>query len=557
MSVRHALVSAAARRWLRTVAWMLALGYGLACGWASPALASQNESTMLMDDGQLIYSSPSHVQQVMVGLRGLGLDTVKISVVWSLVAPDAKSRHKPKFKATNPNAYPNGAWDRYDRVVELAHELGMRVYFQITAPAPAWATTPGRDGRGTHPWSRVPNPQEFGQFVQAVGRRYSGSFIPAGGVQKPVITIPLTGIAIPLLGPSTQPTKVGALPPVRWWSIWNEPNEQGWLSPQFHQVNGRTTPWSPLQERNLIDAGYAGLSRSGHAGDTILIGDTSSGGAVHPVPFLRDLYCVGVRFNPLGGSSAQRLGCPTSGSRSSFVSAHPGLFHAAGYADHPYSFKQAPNSRNAPGLVTLYNLGVIERTIGRIFRTYGQGGSLPIYVTEWGYKTNPPNPYVRTTLGQQEAWLNEGEYMTWRLPFVRSFAQFELRDDKPRRQYRRGSQRYWSTFQTGLEFSNGNAKPSYRAFRIPIWVPWAHPGRAVTVWGQLRPADHAHAQSAVLEYRRSSRAKWSSLRTVQTANSEGFLLNHVRIAQPGMIRLAWRDPGSGAVDYSRTVKITR
>jgi hypothetical protein len=77
------------------------------------------------------------------------------------------------------------------------------------------------------------------------------------------------------------------------------------------------------------------------------------------------------------------------------------------------------------------------------------------------------------------------------------------------------------------------------------------------VWGQLRPADHAHAQSAVLEYRRSSRAKWSSLRTVQTANSEGFLLNHVRIAQPGMIRLAWRDPGSGAVDYSRTVKITR
>jgi hypothetical protein len=34
-----------------------------------------------------------------------------------LVAPDPASATKPKFDATDPNAFPTGAWDRYDTLV--------------------------------------------------------------------------------------------------------------------------------------------------------------------------------------------------------------------------------------------------------------------------------------------------------------------------------------------------------------------------------------------------------------------------------------------------------
>lgn len=51
-----------------------------------------------------------------------------------------------------------------------------------------------------------------------------------------------------------------------------------------------------------------------------------------------------------------------------------------------------------------------------------------MYLTEWGYKTNPPNPYTRTSPAQQAALINQGEYLTWREPYVRGLTQFLLVD---------------------------------------------------------------------------------------------------------------------------------
>ena len=47
------------------------------------------------------------------------------------------------------------------------------MYFQLTAPAPAWAVAPGKPTQG-YPWSQEPNPTDFNQFVEAVATRYSG-----------------------------------------------------------------------------------------------------------------------------------------------------------------------------------------------------------------------------------------------------------------------------------------------------------------------------------------------------------------------------------------------
>lgn len=552
-----------------THAWRYALAVGLTLGalaalWAAPgrALASPTQTSILMDDDQLIYASPAHVKSVMEQIAALGINTVKVSMVWSLVAPKASSTHKPSFNATDPNAYPPGAWTRYDTIVMLAQQLNLGVYFQLTAPAPAWAVVGGRIPAGGHSWSHEPNAKEFGQFAEAVGRRYSGTFVPPGAAKSgsPVSLPPLPSTLFNLNNPlssGTAPATPNALPRVRWWGLWNEPNEIGWLSPQTRTVDHRTVLYSPMLDRQLADAAYNGLVAGGHKGDTILVGETASGGQTQPLPFVRAFYCVGATYRPLRGSAAAALGCPTSGRPSTFVAQNPALFQS-GFAHHPYSFDQPPNVpfKTNPGIITLANLGRLGRALDYAFRSYGQPTGFPLYLTEWGYKTNPPNPFVHTTLTQQALWLNEGEYMTWRDPRVRALAQFLLVDDGPRQGATPGTLSYWSTFQTGLYYTNGRAKPSMAAFRIPIWVPVARTGRSVTVWGELRPAAHAGDQAAVLEFRATAAANWIDLRNVQTANPEGYIVAHVDIASPGQIRLGWYNAATDNVDYSRTVNIS-
>jgi hypothetical protein len=90
-----------------------------------------------MDDQQLIYSPPAHVVDTLRQIKALGIDQIKVPVVWSLVAPEPNSRRVPKFDATNPAAYPPGAWQRWDLLDYTAFQLGIDVYFQLTPPARA------------------------------------------------------------------------------------------------------------------------------------------------------------------------------------------------------------------------------------------------------------------------------------------------------------------------------------------------------------------------------------------------------------------------------------
>jgi hypothetical protein len=527
----------------------------LLCLLPARALASDTQESILMDDDQLIYASSSHVAQTLSQIASLGVDRIKVSVVWSLIAPNASSTQRPNFDASDPTAYPYGAWDRYDLIDRLAHQLGIGVYFQLTAPAPTWAVARGKPTQG-YTWSQRPNPTQFGEFAQAVGRRYSGSFVTNVPASEPTPSV--LGIPLALL-PSQAPTP-GApdpLPRVDYWGIWNEPNEGAWLNPQFRLGrHGVHLSVAPTLYRGLVDAAYGGLAAAGHAADTILIGETASGGTMLPTPFVRALYCVNSADLPLRGNAASQVSCPRSGSATSFLNAHPGLFQTSGYAHHPYSFDQSPaKPMPTPGLISLATLPGFERTFDRIFAAYGHAPGFPMYLTEFGYKSNPPNPFVRTSLGQQETYLNQGEYLAWKDPRIRALAQFLLVDDKPKAGAKPGSRKYWGTFQTGLEYSSGAPKPAYDAFRIPIWLPSAKPGSSVTVWGQVRPADHNTLQYAVLEYRSSDSSAWRTIREIQTASPQGYLLAHVAIPRAGQVRLAWLNPSSGNVDYSRTVLI--
>lgn len=240
--------------------------------------------------------------------------------------------------------------------------------------------------------------------MQAVGRRYSGSFAATVPQSEPQ----LSRLGIPVTVPGTHdaiPGQESTLPRVNYWGLWNEPNEGAWLNPQWRPgTGGGRIPVAPALPRGLVDASWRGLAASGHRTDTILIGETASGGITRPNEFVRALYCVDTAYRPLTGSAARAISCPASGDRASFLAAHPGQFGATGYAHHPYSYDRPPGVPRAdPALVTIANLHSFEHALDRTFSAYGQPGGLPIYLTEFGYRTRPPNPFVSTTLAQQAA----------------------------------------------------------------------------------------------------------------------------------------------------------
>jgi hypothetical protein len=506
----------------------------LAIALASPgsALASNRQEMILQDDAQLIYSDQAHVSEVLKGLTAIGVDRVRVSVVWQLVAPHASSSKRPKFNATNPAAYPNGVWARWDYLDRIAHQVGIQVYFQPTAPAPNWATTPLPIPQG-YRWSHDPNAQDYGQFVQAVATRYSGHYKVNGS----------------------------ALPRVSYWGLWNEPNIGGWMTPQWTKLkNGQFVQASPAIYRGMVDAAWSALVKTGHRDDTILIGETAAYGATHdgfaasmdPLVFMRALYCEGSNYQPLRGNAATEIDCPASGNRAAFVRANPALFEATGWAHHPYDFTNPPNfHRTDPNSATLSNLNRIETALDRSHRAYSQRTGTPIYITEWGVQSRKPDPFLPFSQAQQAEFLNEGEYMAWKDPQVASFAQFLLVDNAPNTQDTKGSQAYWSTFQTGLlTYPYDQPKPAYYAFVLPIWLPNPQHGPHVYVWAQIRPKS---SQVGYLQFEAQATSDWTIVAEVSSTNPEGFITTHVSLPSAGSLRLAWGGPDG--VMFSRTVQV--
>jgi hypothetical protein len=113
---------------------------------------------------------------------------------------------------------------------------------------------------------------------------------------------------------------------------------------------------------------------------------------------------------------------------------------------------------------------------GRISRGLG------IYNTEFGYQTNPPDPFIGTSPSRQAEILNTLEEFSYRFARLKSYSQYLLYDDPARTG---PAALRWAGFQTGLRFNSGAVKPSYDAYRLPISVKQQR--RGVRIWGRVRP----------------------------------------------------------------------
>ncbi len=501
--------------------------------------ASATQESMFQDDPLLVYAEPAAVARTMDRLKDLGVDRLRISVFWAVVAPDNDKQAKPAgFDGADPAAYPKGNWDRYDTIVRLAQERGLALNFNITSPAPVWATGSLKD-RPDLDKNYTPDPAEFGAFVRAVGTRYSGSYVaPAQASDAP-------------------------LPRVSYWTVWNEPNQPGWLTPQSIEdprAPGRFVEAAPQIYRALLDQMFASLTATGHAQDTILIGETAPRGqerevgptrALKPGRFIRQLYCLDDNLQFLRGSSAAVRGCPESDQAARFAAEHPGLFKATGYAHHPYELTFAPDQRpKKADNYTTGNLDELSSLLRRVHQRYGQkpsggGRDVPLYLTEYGNESNPPDPRG-LTFAVQAAYSNQAEWITYRNPRVKALTQFLLVDDKPTAGVENPIEAYGGTFQSGLITQEGRVKPAMLAYRLPIFLPSrsVKKGRKLRVWGLVRPAANGTAPRVQLQLRATTKgARFKKVKTVNGSKGRGYVNTTFKVNRSGAVRLVWSSGG--------------
>ena len=500
---------------------------------------------MIQDDGSLLTNPAATLQE----MRHLGAQMVRVSLRWSLIAPAPNSHRRPGFNASDPNAYPAANWGPFDAIVRDAAARGIQVMFVPTAFAPIWAQgpNPGRyGGRYDSRFAWMPSTKEFGAFVHAAGVRYSGAFRPKGSL-------------VPL-------------PRVRVWELYNEPNFGQDLAPQA--IAGSTVPAAPRMYRALAGAAWGALRATGHGRDVIVIGAISAHGAAlrpsrmhpqglpgtygetKPLVFIRELYCLDSRYHQYRGRAAAARGCPTTAAGyRRFRAENPVLFNASGFSDHPYvlSTGVAPNrtASRDPNHAEFSQLAGFASTVDRIQRIYHSAKRFPIWNTEYGYITCPPNCHKRyVSPATAASCINLAEYLSWRNPRIASTSQYLLFDPNPSV----GTPEYGG-FASGLVFHasvpvvGGQPKPGYFAYRMPIYLPsaTARRGRTLEVWGVVRPApyasrDRAGPQYAQIQFAPRSSNSWRTLKTLKITDPHGYLDTRVAFPSSGSVRIAYTYP---------------
>jgi hypothetical protein len=448
----------------------LAVVLAAAVAYAAPARAAGPEIGV-SDDQVLTYTGGAAADRAIAEWKQNGVDNVRIVVRWNLVAPGARSTRRPAgFNPNDPNQY---AWALYDAAVNRAVAAGMTVSLVLTGPAPYWATQQPRRRNGLY----LPSPKPYGQVAAAAASHFRGR--------------------------------------LERLTLWNEPNIQGWLSPQNKCRGRRCTPVAPHTYRNLVRAAYPAVKRVDRSLE-VSVGALAPKGSnltrpnatERPLVFLRAMGCVNSRLRKIRSGACKRY--------------KP--FRADTWSHHPHGLFNAPDQpfRNRDE-VDIASLPRLERVLDRLQRlrrfASGRRGRLALILDEYAYQTNPPDRIQGISLRRQDRWMQQGAYIAWKDPRVRNLTQYQWYDEPYHR--RRGD------WQSGVRFVNGRAKPSLRHFDTPFFVD----RRAQRVWGQIRPG----GRHVVEVQRRIGKGKFRRLRRVRT-DSRGYYAVRTRMPRNASFR---------------------
>jgi hypothetical protein len=285
----------------------------------------------------------------------------------------------------------------------------------------------------------------------------------------------------------------------------------------------------------------------GHAADTLLFGEVLPIGqarlgtlnTIRPLLWLREFFCVDNNYQPYRGAAATARGCDN----------FPAIV-TSGFAMHPYTKPVGPRFRLAsPDDATIGQIGRVEKALDLIARTRRVRKGLPIYSTEFGIQTSPPDCIgFGAPLDKHAAIINEAEYDSYIHPRVRTFSQYLLIDDPVLTQFAPGSNDRYGRYQTGLEWGDNAVKcespafhfkygspkqPSYDAFQTPLYVRKMPSGRGVQVFGRARPRGHEPQSIEILH----------GGSVVRTVTAGGYFLVTLSAGSGGRWQLRWTYDG--------------
>src|SRR5581483_2282495 len=266
-------------------------------------------------------------------LQSLHVQVVRMTLTWG--GPGGVANKLPAHPSDPSD--PAYDWGRYDQAVQRANDAGVQLLMTIVG-TPAWAN-------GGKPPTQAPaSAATLRAFAYAAALRYSGTFLDTG-----------TGTVLPRVG---------------LWLAWNEPNDPVFLQPQFVRSGGKWTMASAAAYARICNAVYSGVHAAGGpervaCGATAPRGNndpTSSRPSISPLAFLRAAKTAGLR-----------------------------TFDA--WADHPYYGSPGDTPRARPG-ASAVELGNIDELISTVTGLYGRK---PIWITEYGYQTKPPDTLFGVT----------------------------------------------------------------------------------------------------------------------------------------------------------------
>jgi hypothetical protein len=331
--------------------------------------------------------------------------------------------------------------------------------------------------------------------------------------------------------------------------IWNEPNQPLWLQPQqaCPVAGQRCSPVAPHTYRALVRAAYPAIHQA-DPGAQVIAGALAPRGTnplqrnrpLHPLAFIRAFGCVDAQYKPI-----------RTGLCRGFQPAR-----IDGFAYHPHAIKASPSTPSPhTDDATIADLRKLEDTLDAVQRAHGfttpTGAHTPLHLTEFGYQTNPPDPYDGIPPARQSRWLQEAAYIAWRDPRVRTLVQYEWQDE-PVKSVGAGRKKY-AGWQSGLVFADGKAKPALAGFQHPFVADVVTKAPSVRFWGQIRPG-RTHA---VLLQRESPSGTWVTIARLKT-DTRGVFVKTLAppIGKPGTYRYRTVDPPPAPTLTSDALQVT-
>jgi hypothetical protein len=267
-------------------------------------------------------------------------------------------------------------------------------------------------------------------------------------------------------------------PWVRRWAIWNEPNQRRWLLP--------TSP--VVYVTKLLNPAYAALHRAlphVQVGGGITAPRGGRGG-VSPVDWIRGMAQAGARLDA--------------------------------YGQNPYPLdprRETPISGGCDHCLTL-TMATLPRLLNEVRRAFG---GVRIWLTEYGYQTNPPDRLLGVSPRLQAQYASEAALRAYLAPRVDLLIHFLFRDEPS-----------LGGFQSGLVDIRSRPKPAYAAFQLALAQRSRTGGRA-TLWGQERLPESAPLR---IEVRRGS--AWRTLATVPQPSPRGYFGWTGQLARGALVR---------------------